>query len=92
MSEICMGLLARILHMSWGSPMHAADPHVMGQLMHATDLSAEPQQNLFLCLQVSLELASDLLDRQAPIYRDDMCVFVSQSGETADTLKVTPSA
>ena len=43
--------------------------------------------------QVSLELASDLLDRQAPIFRDDMCVFVSQSGETADTLKViTPSA
>ena len=47
---------------------------------------------MFLCLQVSLELASDLLDRQAPIYRDDMCVFVSQSGETADTLKVTPFA
>ena len=41
-------------------------------------------------MQVTLELASDLLDRQAPIFRDDMCVFVSQSGETADTLKVTP--
>ena len=41
---------------------------------------------------MTLELASDLLDRQAPIFRDDMCVFVSQSGETADTLKVTPSA
>ncbi|EIE25165.1 isomerising glucosamine-fructose-6-phosphate aminotransferase [Coccomyxa subellipsoidea C-169] len=38
-------------------------------------------------LPVSLELASDLLDRRAPIFRDDMCVFVSQSGETADTLK-----
>ena len=37
--------------------------------------------------QVALELASDLLDRRAPIFRDDMCVFVSQSGETADTLK-----
>ena len=43
-------------------------------------------------LQVTLELASDLLDRQAPIFRDDMCVFVSQSGETADTLKVISSA
>ncbi len=43
-------------------------------------------------MQVTLELASDLLDRQAPIFRDDMCVFVSQSGETADTLKVTPLA
>lgn len=42
----------------------------------------------WLHVQVSLELASDLLDRQAPIFRDDMCVFVSQSGETADTLKV----
>ena len=35
---------------------------------------------------VALELASDLLDRQAPLYRDDTCFFVSQSGETADTL------
>jgi glucosamine 6-phosphate synthetase-like amidotransferase/phosphosugar isomerase protein len=40
--------------------------------------------------QVTLELASDLLDRRAPIFRDDMCVFVSQSGETADTLQVKP--
>ena len=39
---------------------------------------------------MALELASDLLDRRAPIFRDDMCVFVSQSGETADTLKVGP--
>lgn len=35
---------------------------------------------------VSLELASDLMDRRCPIARDDACVFVSQSGETADTL------
>ncbi|KAL6750133.1 hypothetical protein V8C86DRAFT_2820153 [Haematococcus lacustris] len=35
---------------------------------------------------VVLELASDLLDRRCPIFRDDTCVFVSQSGETADTL------
>ena len=39
--------------------------------------------------QVSLELASDLLDRRAPIFRDDMCVFVSQSGETADTMQAS---
>ncbi|CEP11279.1 hypothetical protein [Parasitella parasitica] len=32
------------------------------------------------------ELASDFLDRQSPIFRDDVCVFVSQSGETADTI------
>ncbi|KAI8470318.1 MAG: glucosamine--fructose-6-phosphate aminotransferase [Monoraphidium minutum] len=36
---------------------------------------------------VVLELASDLLDRRCPIFRDDACVFVSQSGETADTLR-----
>ena len=27
---------------------------------------------------VSCELASDLLDRRCPIFRDDTCVFVSQ--------------
>lgn len=40
-------------------------------------------------LPVNLELASDLLDRRCPIFRDDMCVFVSQSGETADTMHVS---
>ncbi|KAK6012045.1 hypothetical protein OSTOST_22813 [Ostertagia ostertagi] len=35
-------------------------------------------------LPVVLELASDFLDRQTPIFRDDVCIFVSQSGETAD--------
>ena len=39
-------------------------------------------------LPVMLELASDLVDRKCPIFRDDTCVFVSQSGETADTLQV----
>lgn len=32
------------------------------------------------------ELASDFLDRRTPIFRDDVCIFVSQSGETADTI------
>lgn len=39
-------------------------------------------------IPVALELASDFLDRRCPIFRDDCCVFVSQSGETADTLQV----
>lgn len=43
-------------------------------------------------LPVNLELASDLLDRRSPIFRDDMCVFVSQSGETADTMHVSEPA
>lgn len=33
-----------------------------------------------------VELASDFLDRLCPIFRDDVCFFISQSGETADTL------
>ena len=38
-------------------------------------------------MPVQLELASDLIDRRAPIYREDTAVFLSQSGETADTLQ-----
>lgn len=37
-------------------------------------------------IPISVELASDFLDRQSPVFRDDTCVFVSQSGETADSL------
>ncbi|EOR02065.1 Glucosamine--fructose-6-phosphate aminotransferase [Wallemia ichthyophaga EXF-994] len=37
-------------------------------------------------IPVSVELASDFLDRRTPIFRDDVCVFLSQSGETADTI------
>lgn len=37
-------------------------------------------------LPVMVELASDFLDRQTPIFRDDVAFFISQSGETADTL------
>lgn len=35
---------------------------------------------------VSIELASDFMDRKTPIFRDDVCIFLSQSGETADTI------
>lgn len=37
-------------------------------------------------LPVMVDLASDFLDRSTPVFRDDVCVFISQSGETADTL------
>ena len=37
-------------------------------------------------IPVAMELASDFLDRKSPVFRDDVCVFISQSGETADTL------
>jgi glucosamine--fructose-6-phosphate aminotransferase (isomerizing) len=38
-------------------------------------------------LPVIVDIASDFLDRQCPIFRDDVCFFISQSGETADTLQ-----
>uniref|UniRef100_A0A6Q2X234 glutamine--fructose-6-phosphate transaminase (isomerizing) n=1 Tax=Esox lucius TaxID=8010 RepID=A0A6Q2X234_ESOLU len=37
-------------------------------------------------LPVMVELASDFLDRITPVFRDDVCFLISQSGETADTL------
>lgn len=37
-------------------------------------------------LPVIIEFATDLLDRKMPIFRDDVCFCISQSGETADTL------
>jgi len=38
-------------------------------------------------LPVQLEVASDMMDRPCPIFRNDTVVLVSQSGETADTLQ-----
>jgi len=38
-------------------------------------------------MPVSVELASDFNDRRCPLFRSDICVFVSQSGETKDTLE-----
>ena len=35
---------------------------------------------------VMLELASDFMDFPPPIFKNDVCFFISQSGETADTL------
>ncbi|KTW30138.1 glutamine-fructose-6-phosphate transaminase (isomerizing) [Pneumocystis carinii B80] len=37
-------------------------------------------------IPVTVEIASDFLDRQCSVFRDDVCVFVSQSGETVDSL------
>ncbi|CAD5119366.1 DgyrCDS7982 [Dimorphilus gyrociliatus] len=37
-------------------------------------------------LPVMVDISSDFLDRQTPVFRDDVCFFISQSGETADTL------
>ncbi|KAI9028083.1 glutamine:fructose-6-phosphate amidotransferase [Phycomyces nitens] len=37
-------------------------------------------------IPTQMDLASDFLDRRTAVFRDDVCVFVSQSGETADTI------
>ncbi|KAL3725643.1 hypothetical protein ACJRO7_030643, partial [Eucalyptus globulus] len=49
-------------------------------------LAARPIWEELSGIPVTMEIASDLLDRQGPIYREDTAAFVSQSGETADTL------
>ena len=56
-----------------------------GTSYHAC-LAARPALEEFTGIPVSLELASDIADRACPIMRDDTCIFVSQSGETKDTL------
>lgn len=34
-------------------------------------------------LPVMVELASDFLDRNTPVFRDDVCFFISQSGKVS---------
>ncbi|KAI8804712.1 hypothetical protein BJ742DRAFT_760190 [Cladochytrium replicatum] len=38
-------------------------------------------------LPISVEVATSFLDEQVPIFRDDCVIFVSQSGETKDSLR-----
>ncbi|CAL5380173.1 unnamed protein product [Camellia sinensis] len=49
-------------------------------------LAARPILEELSGITVTMEVASDLLERQGSIYREDTTGFVSQSGETADTL------
>lgn len=64
----------RIVFIGCGTSYHAA-------------LAARPILEELSGIPVTMEIASDLIDRQGPIYREDTAVFVSQSGETADTLQ-----
>jgi glucosamine--fructose-6-phosphate aminotransferase (isomerizing) len=64
----------RLVFLACGTSYHSAI--AVRQLLE--ELSALP---------VCVELASDFLDRETPIFRDDTCFFISQSGETADTLQ-----
>ncbi|BEI88479.1 uncharacterized protein CcaverHIS019_0111970 [Cutaneotrichosporon cavernicola] len=49
-------------------------------------IAARPVFEELTEIPVAVELASDFLDRRTPVFRDDVAIFVSQSGETADTI------
>jgi glutamine---fructose-6-phosphate transaminase (isomerizing) len=63
----------RILLISCGTSYHAC-------------LAMRPLLESLGGVAVSLDLASDFIDRKAPVFRDDTVICLSQSGETADTL------
>lgn len=46
-----------------------------------------PGRQLFTASLLPFPSTHTPQDREAPVFRDDTCVFVSQSGETADTLR-----
>lgn len=43
-------------------------------------------------LPVMVELASDFLDRNTPVFRDDVCFFISQSGGGTSAIWTRSSA
>lgn len=49
-------------------------------------LAVRPLFEQFTKQRIFVEVASDFNDRKPIVFRDDTCVFLSQSGETADTL------
>ena len=57
-----------------------------GTSLHSC-LAVRPLFDELSRVPVCVENASDFLDRLPPVFRDDVCFFVSQSGETADVLR-----
>jgi glucosamine--fructose-6-phosphate aminotransferase (isomerizing) len=49
-------------------------------------LAVRPLFEKYTRQRVFVEVSSDFNDRKPVVFRDDCCIFVSQSGETADTL------
>lgn len=64
----------RIIFIACGTSYHSA-------------VATRPLVEELTGIPVTLELASDFLDRNPRILRNDTCIFISQSGETADSLK-----
>ena len=56
-----------------------------GTSYHAA-LAMRPLFEQYTRQRIFVEVASDFNDRKPVIFRDDVCIFLSQSGETADTL------
>ena len=49
-------------------------------------LAARPIFEELMEVPVNVELALDFVDRHCCIFRNDVCIFVSRSGETTDTI------
>jgi len=64
----------RIIFIACGTSYHSA-------------VATRPLVEELTGIPVTLEVASDFLDRSPKILRNDTCIFISQSGETADSLK-----
>jgi glucosamine--fructose-6-phosphate aminotransferase (isomerizing) len=62
-----------IIFIGCGTPYYAA-------------LSVRPLFEQYTRQRIVVEVASDFNDRKPVIFRDDCCIFISQSGETADTM------
>lgn len=84
----------RLLFVACGTSYHSCIAVSMGPLHFqwlVTDCPSESHQvrpvfEELTEIPVAVELASDFLDRRTPVFRDDVAIFVSQSGETADTI------
>lgn len=68
-----MGRCRRMMFISCGTSYHAC-------------IAVRAMFEELVQIPTSCERAGEFMDRQYPIFRDDVCVFVSQSGETKDTL------
>jgi len=64
----------RVIFIAAASSYHAA-------------LAARPLFEELTGLPITLEFSSDFCDRKPFVGRNDTCVFISQSGETGDTIK-----
>lgn len=66
-------------------PCHALSPVLVAPVTNLSLHSCWPQTRQVLEelteLPVMVELASDFLDRNTPVFRDDVCFFISQSGK-----------